>query len=325
MKKLLCNAAVSFGVDAVIRECNRHPRIVFWHGVDYNVNPLVEAEMVEFSNFQKQIEYINKHYEIISISEMTERIKRKMYSGKEIVLSFDDGYRNNLTVVAPYLKTLNLPFTVYVSTHHIETGEIFPTSLARLIVWGSELKNIELPSIQVSASLDTVEEKTQLAKKLSNILKTRPLIEVKALYSDLRNSLSSLQFNCLYEKHSTLMPMSWDEVKSLHDNFDCTIGAHCIDHLCCHANQNMDDVHGQIIQSKSIIESKLGVKCTQFAYPNGSLTDESNKIVLDAGFEMGVSTKLTKIELASTMAAIPRICLPSDVNMAKLKLNINPR
>ena len=95
---------------------------------------------------------------------MTERIKRKMYSGKEIVLSFDDGYRNNLTVVTPYLKTLNLPFTVYVSTHHIETGEIFPSSLARLIVWGSELKNIELPSIQVSASLDTVEEKTQLAK-----------------------------------------------------------------------------------------------------------------------------------------------------------------
>lgn len=325
MKNLLCNVAVSFGLDAVIRECNRHPRIVFWHGVDYNVNHLVEAEMAEFSNFQKQIEYINKHFEIISISEMTERIKRKEYSGKEIVLSFDDGYRNNLTVVAPFLKNLNLPFTVYVSTHHIETGDFFPTSLARLIVWGSEVEKIDLPSIQLSATLKTMEDKMQLAKKLSNILKTRPLKEVNALYSELRNIISTMQLDCLYEKHSTLKPMSWDEVKTLHDNFDCTIGAHCVDHLCCHANQSIDVVKEQIFQSKSIIESKLGIKCTQFAYPNGSLTEESNKIVLDAGFEMGVSTKPTRIELASTIAAIPRICLPSDLNIAKLKLNINPR
>ena len=62
-----------------------------------------------------------------------------------------------------------------------------------------------------------------------------------------------------------------------------------------------------------------------FAYPNGSFTDESNHIVLEAGFEMGVSTKPTKIETATNMAAIPRICLPSNVNIAKLKLNINPR
>jgi len=59
MKNYLCSIAVHTGVETFLRKTNRHPRIVFWHGVDHNVNPLVETEMIEFSDFKEQIEYLN--------------------------------------------------------------------------------------------------------------------------------------------------------------------------------------------------------------------------------------------------------------------------
>lgn len=325
MKNFLCNIAVHTGVETLLRKTNRHPRIVFWHGVDHNVNPLVETEMIEFSNFRKQIEYLHKYYEIISITEMKERIVNKQFTGKEIVLSFDDGYRNNLKVAAPLLKQMHLPFTVFVSTHHIDTGNIFPTSLARLIIWGAEIKKISLPSINLNVVINTTEERRRIAQTISRNLKTQPLAVVDDLYNELLHSISSDDFFRLYNMHKTLKPMSWEEVRELHENYDCTIGAHCIDHLCCHENQDTNVVKEQITQSKVIIEEKLNTPCLYFAYPNGNYTESSNQCVLNAGFKMGVSTKPTRIETANSMAAIPRICLPSDVNIAKIKLNINPR
>ena len=325
MKNYLCSIAVHTGIETFLRKTNRHPRIVFWHGVDHNVNPLVETEMIEFSNFRKQIVYLHKYYEIISITEMKERIVNKQFTGKEIVLSFDDGYRNNLKVAAPLLKQMHLPFTVFVSTHHIDTGDIFPTSLARLIIWGAEIKKINLPSINLNAEINTTEDRRKIAQIISQNLKTQPLAVVSDLYNELLHSIPSDDFSLLYNMHDTLKPMSWEEVKELHENYDCTIGAHCIDHLCCHENQNTNVVRDQITQSKIIIEKKLNTPCLYFAYPNGNYTKSSNQYVLNAGFEMGVSTKPTRIEKANSMAAIPRICLPSNVNIAKIKLNINPR
>ena len=41
----------------------------------------------------------------------------------EIVLTFDDGLRNNLTVVYPILRELQLPATIFVCPALVESGE----------------------------------------------------------------------------------------------------------------------------------------------------------------------------------------------------------
>jgi hypothetical protein len=70
------------------------------------------------------------------------------FTKKEIVLTFDDGYANNFHTVGQIMKEYNLPYTVFISTEHIETGELFPTSIASLIVLGSELMKISIPSLR---------------------------------------------------------------------------------------------------------------------------------------------------------------------------------
>ena len=317
--------AVCFGADALLRSCNRHPRVVFWHGVAPNPDPRIESEIVDLDSFKKQIRYLQKHYRIVSVQEFYERFKEHKWEGKEVCLQFDDGFKNNLTVAAPFLKEQNIPFVVFVSTNHIETGKFYPTSLARVMIWGSGLEQLSIPSIGFQASIRNEQEKAAAGKHISEKLKTSPLPVVQGIYDDLKNNVSSERFSELVDSLPDLHPMTWENVCEI-QNYGCTIGAHCLEHICCHDKQDESVVREQIVSSKRIIETKIGKPCEFFAYPNGSFTDFSNKVVMEeAGFKMSFSTKPTRTELCSNMAIVPRICLPSNYNLARIKLNYYPR
>jgi len=170
MKKSLKNTFVFLGGETILRITNRTPRILFWHGVDYIKNSTVEQESLSFHTFVQQINYLKKNYEIISIDEFYSRYSTKSFNGKEIVLTFDDGYKNNLTVVAPLLKSLSLPFTVFISTNNVSSVALFPSSIVRLLVFGSQLKKIEASSIGLNTELITPEQRNDIAKKLNQIM-----------------------------------------------------------------------------------------------------------------------------------------------------------
>ena len=156
-------------------------------------------------------------------------------------------------------------------------------------------------------------------------MKTSPLSIVQNIYDDLKQNVSEDKFMELVESHPNLHPMTWKDVCEI-QNYGCTIGAHCLEHICCHEKQNESVVREQIVNSKKTIEVKIGKACEFFAYPNGSYTDFSNKVVIkEAGFKMGFSTKPTRIESCSNIAIVPRICLPSNFNVARIKLNYYPR
>jgi len=63
--------------------------------------------------------------------------------GAGYALTFDDGYRDNLTVAAPQLSAASLPFTVFVTLDFIDSGE--PQYLSR-----AELKELAgLPGVTI--------------------------------------------------------------------------------------------------------------------------------------------------------------------------------
>ena len=44
--------------------------------------------------------------------------------GRKFVITFDDGYKDNLLVVAPIMAELNLPYTVFITTDYIQEKNI---------------------------------------------------------------------------------------------------------------------------------------------------------------------------------------------------------
>lgn len=314
-----------FRGDYILRTYNRVPRILFWHGVDKRISPNVETEILDIGVFEKQIKYLKKNYEIISIENFENRLRNNTFTNHEIVLTFDDGYANNLYVVEPILSKYNLPFTVFVSTEHITTGHFFPTSVNRIITKGAGLKKIKIPSQNLNFSLTNKNEIEKSNVKISILLKTLPVQQVEAITNDLIRNVSNEQWLELKDKYKSVRPMNWDEVIELSKKENVTIGSHCMLHICCHENQNPGEVKKQITNSKIIIENKLQTECKYFAYPNGDYTNYSNKLVSKT-YSLGFSAKgRDKISNKNNFSIIPRIGVPSNLDTFKIIINLYPK
>lgn len=324
MNSLVKTLFLKLGGDAVLRTSNRVPRILFWHGVDERQNPMVEQEIFDIDVFKQQISYLKKHYEIISMDEFERRFVTNQYSGKEVVLTFDDGYANNLYVVAPILKDFGFPFTVFVSAEHVEKGLYFPTSVNRIIMQGSNLRKVTIPSCSLEFDLTDQQKMEDATKHVSDLLKTQPIEQVRVITQELIDNVSSDEWEVLKEKFKSVRPMTWEEVRQLSES-GATIGSHCMWHICCHSNQNDTEVEYQLRESKRQIEEHIGKECKYFAYPNGDNTDFSNRIVSEY-YSLGFSTKgLQCIKNNCNKAIIPRIGMPANIDTFRIVTNLYPK
>lgn len=320
---LISRILVLLNVDKLLRKVNRTPRVLFWHGIDSKVQNDVETEIIDVEVFEKQIKYLNKYYEVISIEEFEKRFLTNSFTNNEVVLTFDDGYANNLYLVEPILSRYNLPFTVFISTEHISTGDLFPTSVNRIVTKGAELKDISIPSQNLNFVLDNKENINYATNYISRLLKTLPLKDVREITNDLINNVSKDKWLELQEKYNSVRPMNWDEVRELSSRKNVTIGSHCMWHICCHSNHDNEDVEEQIKDSKKIIEENINLKCNYFAYPNGDFTDFSNTVVVN-NYRLGFSTQNRKVEENNNIAIIPRIAVSSNINRFKILINLFP-
>ncbi|MEH2516366.1 peptidoglycan/xylan/chitin deacetylase (PgdA/CDA1 family) [Bradyrhizobium sp. AZCC 1610] len=67
--------------------------------------------------FEHSLSWLKREgWAIVSLEECLERLARKDWSRRYAVLTFDDGYRDNVSVALPILERNNAPFMMYVPT-----------------------------------------------------------------------------------------------------------------------------------------------------------------------------------------------------------------
>ena len=91
-------------------------RILLYH----SINGLAAKDTVNFcvapKEFEKQMQFISESgFKVVSLTEAVNKIERKeTFSGKELVITFDDGYTDVKKYAAPILNKYNFPFTLFV-------------------------------------------------------------------------------------------------------------------------------------------------------------------------------------------------------------------
>lgn len=298
--------------------------ILFWHDVADNASEEVEGESFPVKLFEKQITYLIKHYEIISIDEFYKRYKSNSFTNKEIIITFDDGYRNNLYVAAPILKKYNLPFTVFVSANNVEEQKRFYVSIPRLVIIGASLEKVNIPLIGYSRECKTKSERIECANEVEYKIKYLSHDAAVAVSEHLISLIGQQQFLNICKEYPNGNLLTWDDVIKLSRDYDCTIGSHCLDHCICHPTQDKDLVAKQVIESKNLIENRTGLKCDYFAYPNGDYTEYSNMIVASY-YKMGFSTERLPASKSKSIASIGRIGVPRSMIIFKYALTIGAK
>lgn len=75
---------------------------------------------VSSKNFERQIVYLKKDFDIVSVDELIGRYRHNTQFKKDTVaITFDDGYKDNYTYAYPILRKYNVPATIFVTTGFI--------------------------------------------------------------------------------------------------------------------------------------------------------------------------------------------------------------
>ena len=108
-------------------------------------------------NFARQMAYIkNKGYKVFSLSELAEGIKQNRdFAHNSVVITIDDGFRDNYTQAYPVLKEYGFPATIFLISNFIGNNQDFLTwnqvitmSADNISFGGHTKNNVYLPSIK---------------------------------------------------------------------------------------------------------------------------------------------------------------------------------
>lgn len=111
--------AVFAAADLLLRS-PEGPRLLIYHQVGSGRGRQME---VTREDFLWQLDWLTEHREVTTLDQALEGWEDPE-AHRLVVLTFDDGYRDTHSVAFPALKERDIPFTLYLSTSHMETGEL---------------------------------------------------------------------------------------------------------------------------------------------------------------------------------------------------------
>jgi len=106
-----------------MNENNHIANIVTYHRVN---NYDEESLTVQVDEFDRMMHQICSNYNVISLHTLIEQIKNKRaIEPKTVVITFDDGYKDNYQYAAPILDKYQIPATFFIASGYINTDKVF--------------------------------------------------------------------------------------------------------------------------------------------------------------------------------------------------------
>ena len=232
--------------------------------------------------FEEQMNYFSKNFEIISLNNLSEMIAKGTIPEKAVVITFDDGYKDNYEVAFPILKKYNAPATIFLATGPIEQKKLFWWDLVNYVLFHTDMKSIDINDMG-SYQLGSEEDKTKAGLNIQEKLKKMDNSKKEFIIDELIN-LTGVN---IPEKLGKKYVLSWNEIKRMNKS-GIEFGSHTVTHPIL-TNVSLDEAKWEIVNSKNCIEENLGTDVKSFAYPNGDFNDEISSLVESLGFSSSVS------------------------------------
>lgn len=285
----------------------------------FNYDLAITPEYLEYS-----IKFFrDRDYEFVTVDEMLLRISGKSKSSKKfVVLTFDDGYRDNLTYGLPVLKKHNVPAVVYVTNCFPNNTAIFWWFLLEDVLRNRREFVYQCGDVRVKYAWNNTEEAAGLFPKLRSIIKNTPA----AQFRDMIKKSFNVTEEELVETCKGLS-LTWEEVKQLGKEELITVGAHTMNHLPL-SKMNEEQALQEMVDSKRELELKLDSQVEHFAYPYGTFEEaflRDYRLAEKAGFKSSVINRAANVFSANAQLpqSLPRFPLGNNVTEDRLNNIIN--
>ncbi len=277
------------GGDAVSRS------VPFGHGVlVMNYHRIGVASECEFDRdvfstteeqFDLQMDFLKRNFEVISPADLP--VARRQGKGRYVIVTFDDGYRDNYEKAFPILKRHHLPATFFIPTGFIDRRELSWWDTIAWMIRHSDAR--QLPASKwFPAPLPLTGEAREIAiRQALKTYKKLPGHQTANFIDDLAEATGHAS---LPTQLGDELWMSWNNIRELR-LAGMTIGGHTVNH----------PLLGRLTSSEQIAEIRgcherltemTGIAPKSFSYPVGkpdTFSTITRAILLSTGFEFAFS------------------------------------
>jgi peptidoglycan/xylan/chitin deacetylase (PgdA/CDA1 family) len=217
----------------------------------------------------------------MALSEAVDAIEQCAVPDNAVVITFDDGYRDNYDYAYPILRSLSLPATIFLSSGVVGTDGILWHDRVFRAFHRSELSRFN------GYDLDDPGQRQSARETVLASLKTLDSRQRRERIDELVGKLEIAEPACLPR-----VMLTWGEAREMARN-GIGFGSHTVTHPVL-SRIPPDEAQREIVESKRDIESNLQMRIDSFAYPNGKPEDYDEFIkqtLRDAGYRCAVTTR----------------------------------
>lgn len=285
---------------------------------------------VKPSDLEQLFCILEKHYSFISLSHAMDILQgRATPVPNALVVTFDDGYHNNLSHGLPILKRFSVVPTIFVATGHVDRREAFWVDRIDYA-----LQQLPAPEyvVNFAGTFYRFDTSNRDALKVSyryflqrckyaidNDIET--LAELSKLADLLEQASGKSLLNFNNQDHWSGVT-NWDALSDAVTRGDIEVGSHTVDHVRV-SRVEQRRVMRELQYSKERLEQKLPVQSKVFCYPNGDFDQFSRSAVISSGYRGAVTTLPGLCKQGDDLFTLKRFACPKPDTEAAILLELS--
>jgi len=290
-----CALGLARGVGALRSALLEDLRVLAYH----RVLPALDEQRFAFdielvsalqTEFEWQMGYVARHFQPVSCEQVAQALLQgRPLPRRALMVTFDDGFRDNYEVAFPVLRRLGVPALFFLSTGYIGGSELywFDALVHRLL--RSEAAEICVEALDLRIQLGPTSAQRRAAA--AQLLKRLKLVDDARRRLVLAQVEKSAGVEISASDAEPSLPMNWDQVREM-AAAGMEFGSHTVSHPILAQLPDAAQLHAELQASKACIEREAGRSVSALAYPVGGAS-AINAEVLAATAQAGYRIAFT--------------------------------
>jgi peptidoglycan/xylan/chitin deacetylase (PgdA/CDA1 family) len=278
--------------------------VFHFHGVvEKKRDWLLERNFHLLRDFRQHIRFLRK-YRVLSLAEVVHEMDSpSKSSAARAVITFDDGYANNL-LPCEILTEARMPMSVFIPTNVVGRDHaIWTVELRLLLLYGLSSHVVAFDRVWI---LNSRTRRKIAFRTISRAMKKLPAAIRQRIMENIRQQFPVQETQRLLNVFPSLQMLSWQEIEHM-ESAGVEIGSHGADHEIHHESQPISVRAHEMRVSKVELERRLRTTCRYFAFPDGTHVATSDDEVQMAGYDLAFTTRPGPVHFGSNKFLLPRV------------------
>jgi peptidoglycan/xylan/chitin deacetylase (PgdA/CDA1 family) len=301
-RELLAKALKHSGILALVehtRSAWRPGLVVFtYHRIadpftDHFYDPVISATP---KSFRTQIKWLHSRFQIVALDELLSRLQAASpWRELVVLLTFDDGYRDNFDIAVPILREHGVPATFFIPTAFLESPQL---------PWWDHIAYVIKKTTAQRLTLEMAPGSIMEPLKI-NIDPTQRSVAIMAIVRAFLDGtvideswfLNQLEVQAGVTVDSATLGrtlfMSWDQVGQL-AGAGLTIGSHAHTHRKLAGLDEQSQLF-ELTESRRVLKQRLNREIRALAYPYGwpgTFSPRTRSLAAETGYDIAFGSQV---------------------------------